>query len=444
MDNLLLRGDTNKEILDLEANLIGSITLDHKRFLQSQEDGLLPEHFENTSYRRAYEIMLEHQASDVVTIMHNMNNKNMFNDIREASAYCISSAGFPHWMKQMNLKTSKNKLRNLAKKIPNIVNENITIEEMIDKVNDLLINNKITKTSGSPKNVIDVINTVEQELKDANSVSKNLLKTGFKNIDQKIKGFKPGDLIVVAGRPGMGKTTWALNIATNNVMQGKKVLIFSLEMTNEQLVKKIISSEAGIPMDSLIAGNMTKQEWSAFDTIKQKLSDSGLYIYDKSPITIETLINKTKAIQSITDVDLIVVDYLQLLMTTNKAPSNSDNRTASMTYISNLLKGLAKEISCPLISLSQLNRGVEARTDKRPVLSDLRDSGSIEQDADMVIMLYRQEYYDSLDTGLAEVIIRKNRLGETGEFELGFEGHRSRFVDPEEQAFGGKKEYGQI
>ena len=154
--------------------------------------------------------------------------------------------------------------------------------------------------------------------------------------------------------------------------------------------------------------------------------------------------NKTKAIQSITDVDLIVVDYLQLLMTTNKAPSNSDSRTASMTYISNLLKGLAKEISCPLISLSQLNRGVEARTDKRPVLSDLRDSGSIEQDADMVIMLYRQEYYDSLDTGLAEVIIRKNRLGETGEFELGFEGHRSRFVDTEEQAFGGRKQYGQI
>ena len=199
----------DKEILDLESNLIGAIALDHKKFLQSQEDGLLPEHFENTSYRRGYEVMLEHQASDIVTLMHNMNNENMFNDIREASAYCISSAGFSHWMKQMNLKTSKNKLRNLAKKIPNIVNENITIEEMIDKVNDLLINNKITKTSGSPKNVIDVINTVEQELKDANSVSRNLLKTGFKNIDQKIKGFKPGDLIVVAGRPGMGKTTWA-------------------------------------------------------------------------------------------------------------------------------------------------------------------------------------------------------------------------------------------
>ena len=143
------------------------------------------------------------------------------------------------------------------------------------------------------------------------------------------------------------------------------------------------------------------------------------------------------------NIDLIVVDYLQLLMTSSKAPSNSDSRAASMSYISNLLKGLAKDIGCPLISLSQLNRGVEARTDKRPVLSDLRDSGSIEQDADMVIMLYRQEYYDALDTGLAEVIIRKNRLGETGDFELGFDGSKSRFTDPEEAAFG-RKENGPI
>lgn len=434
----------DKEILDLEANLIGSMTLDHKRFLEGQEEGLLPEHFENISYRKAYEVMLEHQASDMVTVMHNMKDQYMVQEVRDAGAYCISSAGFSGWMKQMNIKTSKNKLNHLAKKIPQIVQEPITIEEMVDKVNELLVNNKITKTSGAPKKVEDVLHTVEQELKDSKTVNKNLIKTGFKNIDSKIKGFKPGDLIVVAGRPGMGKTTWALNIATNNIFKDKNVLVFSLEMTNEQLVKKIISAESGISMDALISGEMTQKEWMKFHETKQKLGNTGLYVYDKSPITIETLINKTKAIQSIIDVDLIVVDYLQLLMTTNKAPSNSDSRTASMTYISNLLKGLAKEISCPLISLSQLNRGVEARTDKRPVLSDLRDSGSIEQDADMVIMLYRQEYYDSLDTGLAEVIIRKNRLGETGEFELGFEGHRSRFVDPEEQAFGGRKEYGQI
>tara|TARA_R100001086_G_scaffold185202_1_gene103609 strand:- start:165 stop:755 length:591 start_codon:yes stop_codon:yes gene_type:complete len=191
-------------------------------------------------------------------------------------------------------------------------------------------------------------------------------------------------------------------------------------------------------MDLLLTGNLAEFEWDDFNRAKEKIEKSNLFVYDKSPITIETLINKTKTIQAVQEIDLIVVDYLQLLMTSNKAPSNSDSRAASMTYISNLLKGLAKDIGCPLISLSQLNRGVEARTDKRPVLSDLRDSGSIEQDADMVIMLYRQEYYDSLNTGLAEVIIRKNRLGETGEFELAFDGSLSRFLDPEEAAFGRK------
>ena len=434
----------DKEILDLESNVIGAMTLSYGAFLKAQEEGLLPEHFENESYKKAYEVMIKHQASDMVTIMHNMKDIDMVQEVRDAASYCISSAGMNGWLKLMDNKTANRKLLLLAKKIPEIVEKDLTIEQKIEEVNNLLINNKIAKNIGVPKEVKDVLSTVKKELEDAENISKNLIQTGFKNIDRKIKGFKSGDLIVVAGRPGMGKTTWALNIATSNILKGKTVLIFSLEMTNEQLIKKIISSESNLSMDVLIAGGLSIKQWQEFETVNERLKDANLYVYDRSPITIETLINKTKAINSVKDIDLIVVDYLQLLMTTNKAPSNSDSRTASMTYISNLLKGLAKEIGCPLISLSQLNRGVEARTDKRPVLSDLRDSGSIEQDADMVIMLYRQEYYDSLDTGLAEVIIRKNRLGEMGEFELGFDGARSKFIDPEEQAFGGRKEYGQI
>lgn len=439
----LLRGSMDKEIYELEANLIGAMSLDHKRFKKAQEEGLLPEDFETSSYRKAYEIMIEKQASDIVTIRNYINDDFVFEEIREACAYCITPAGFPSWIKAMHNKTANNKLMKLSEKIPEIVSKNDPIEVKVDKVNNLLINNKITKNTGSPVPVKDVLDKVKEELKNSNLMNSKLIKTGFSRIDEKIKGFKDGDLIVVAGRPGMGKTTWALNITTNNILKGKTVLVFSLEMTNEQLIKKIISSQSGLSMDSLITGNLNKNEWKKFEEQKNQLASSKLYVYDKSPITIETLINKTKAIQAVTDIDLIVVDYLQLLMTSNKAPSNSDSRTASMTYISNLLKGLAKDIGCPLISLSQLNRGVETRTDKRPVLSDLRDSGSIEQDADMVIMLYRPEYYDSLETGLAEVIIRKNRLGEMGEFELFFDGSNSKFLDPEESAFG-RKEYGQI
>jgi len=436
----------DKEIYELEANLIGAMALDRKRFKQAQEDGLLPEDFENTAYRKAYEIMLDKQASDIVTIKNFMDDEYMFEEVREACAYCISPAGYSNWIKQMHYKTANNKLLKLADKIPEIVKEDIEIAEKVDRVNQLLIENKVTKNVGAPIEVKDILETVQEELQNTDLISKKLVKTGFHMIDRKIKGFKDGDLIVVAGRPGMGKTTWALNVATNNIMAGKTVLVFSLEMTNEQLVKKIIASESSLKMDKLMTGELDEVDWMKFNKIKEKLYQKNLYVYDKSPITIETLINKTKAIQAVQDIDLIVIDYLQLLMTSNKAPSNSDSRTASMTYISNLLKGLAKDVGCPLISLSQLNRGVEARTDKRPVLSDLRDSGSIEQDADMVIMLYREEYYDSLDTGLADVIIRKNRMGETGEFQLSFNGASSKFMDPEHVAFGKKEEedYGPI
>ena len=438
----------DKEIYELEANLLGAMILDHKRFMKAQEAGLLPEDFETSSYRQAYEVMLDAKASDIVTIRNKVKDDFTFEEIRQAAGYCISPAGFSHWIKAMHEKTANNKLMRLSLKIPEIVEDKITIDEKVDQVNQLLIENKITKNTGAPQSIKDILSTVKQELQDANLIQQKLIKTGFNNIDERLNGFKDGDLIIVAGRPGMGKTTWALNIATNNILKGKTVLVFSLEMTNEQLIKKIVSSESGLSMKSLLTGNLTANEWDKFNTFEKKLSKSNLYVYDKSPITIETLVNKTKAIQSIKDIDLIVVDYLQLLMTSNKAPSNSDSRAASMTYISNLLKGLAKDVGCPVISLSQLNRGVEARVDKRPVLSDLRDSGSIEQDADMVIMLYREEYYDSLNTGLAEVIVRKNRLGETGEFNLAFDGATSKFLDPEEEAFGKKetrkKDYGII
>ena len=434
----------DREIYELEANVLGAMILSHEKFKEAQDLGLDPEEFENRSYRKAYEVMLDKQASDIVTIRNNIKDDLIFLDVKEASAYCISPAGFSGWMSQMKYKTANNKLLNLSTRIPEIVDSDVTIEEKIDTVNQLLIDNKIIKNIGTPKDVSDILESVEYELQNAGTNKQNIVKTGFKEIDEKIKGFKQGDLIIVAGRPGMGKTTWALNIATNNIFAGKTVLIFSLEMTNEQLIKKIISSESGLTTDKMLSGEMNEADWKVFTDFKKKLSKTNLYVYDKSPITIETMINKTKSIQAVKNIDLIVVDYLQLLMTSNKAPSNSDSRTASMTYISNLLKGLAKDIGCPLISLSQLNRGVESRTDKRPVLSDLRDSGSIEQDADMVIMLYRGDYYDSLETNNAEVIVRKNRMGELGDFELGFDGSLSKFLDPEDVAFGRKKEDGPI
>ena len=436
----------DNKITDLESNLIGSMILEQALFNKAQESGLMPDDFEYQSYKEAYRTMIEANTSDVVTLSTKIRNPISIQHIKDAAINCVSSAGFDAWLELMFEKTANNKLRNLASMIPDIVNEKEPIENKVDKINSILVENKITKNFGAPLVISDVMKSVRQEISDAKQMSKNLISTGFSDIDKKLHGFKKGDLIIVAGRPGMGKTTWALNVAANNIKKDKTVLIFSLEMTNEQLIKKVISSESDLTMDKLMTGSLNKEDWDQFNKIEYEMSQKNLYVYDKSPITIETLVNKTKTVQAVKDIDLIVVDYLQLLMTSNKAPANADSRAASMRYISNLLKGLAKDASCPVIALSQLNRGVESRTDKRPILSDLRDSGSIEQDADMVFMLYREEYYDSIDTGSAEIICRKNRMGESGTFELGFDGARSKFTNLEDIAFGAKNkmDYGPI
>lgn len=427
------------KITDLESNIIGSMILEGEQFHKAQESGLMPDDFEYRSYREIYQSMIDANSADIVTLTTKIRNPMVIQDAKDSAINCISSAGFESWLRLMFDKTANNKLRNLAKLIPEIVDEKGPIENKIDQINSILVENKITKNFGSPIVISDIMQSVKDEISNAKEMTKNLISTGFDNIDKKIHGFKRGDLIIVAGRPGMGKTTWALNIAANNINKDKTVLVFSLEMTNEQLVKKIISAESDLSMDKLMTGNLTDDDWKKFNKVESDMSQKNFYVYDKSPITIETLINKAKTVQAVKNIDLIVVDYLQLLMTSNKAPANADSRAASMSYISNLLKGLAKDAGCPVIALSQLNRGVEARVDKRPILSDLRDSGSIEQDADMVFMLYRQEYYDSLDSGMAEIICRKNRMGESGTFELGFDGALSKFVNSEDIAFGKRK-----
>ena len=440
MKSLYIKKNAN---LELESNVIGAMILDSKFFIQAQDRGLKPSDFTVLAFQKTYEIMVEKQGIDIVSLQDHLN-KEMFEKVRLATAEGIIIDDISYWVSLMQDATANRKLLQLAKKIPDIVHQDIKIEEKISKINEHLIGDRITKATGSPKKISQIFNNVEHELTNANEINKNLIKTGFQTLDNKIKGFRSGDLIIIAGRPAMGKTTFALNIATNSVIQGKNVLIFSLEMTNEQLLKKIISAQAELSMDSLLTGDLDTEGWYKFGETKNYFEEKNMFVYDKSPITIETLVNKTKTLQAVMDIDLIVVDYLQLLMTSNKAPSNSDSRASSISYISNLLKGLAKDIGCPLISLSQLSRGVEGRTDKRPILSDLRDSGSIEQDADMVIMLYRDEYYDSLSNDTAEIIIRKNRLGDSGQVDLGFNGAYSKFLDPEEVAFGRIEEEGPI
>ena len=252
------------------------------------------------------------------------------------------------------------------------------------------------------------------------------LPTGFTDFDEMTAGLQPSDLIVLAARPAMGKTTLALNMAEYAALKSKKaVVIFSMEMSASQLAFRLISSIGRINAGRLKTGQLEDEDWSRVTMAMKMLSESKIFIDDEPALSPAKLLSKARRLKREHDLGLVVVDYLQLM----QVPGNSENRATEISEISRSLKALAKELNLPVIALSQLNRGLESRTDKRPVMSDLRESGAIEQDADIILFIYRDDYYnkDSNDKGLAEVLISKHRNGATGTVKLKFFGEYTRF-----------------
>lgn len=252
------------------------------------------------------------------------------------------------------------------------------------------------------------------------------LPTGFTDFDEMTAGLQPSDLIVLAARPAMGKTTLALNMAEYAALKSKKaVVVFSMEMSASQLAFRLISSIGRINAGRLKTGQLEDEDWSRVTMAMKMLSESKIFIDDEPALSPAKLLSKARRLKREHDLGLVVVDYLQLM----QVPGNSENRATEISEISRSLKALAKELHVPVIALSQLNRGLESRTDKRPVMSDLRESGAIEQDADIILFIYRDDYYnkDSNDKGLAEVIISKHRNGATGTVKLKFFGEYTRF-----------------
>lgn len=252
------------------------------------------------------------------------------------------------------------------------------------------------------------------------------LLSGFYDLDAKTGGFQRSDLIIVAGRPSMGKTAICLNIARNIATTYKlPVAIFSLEMSKEQLVQRLLASEAGIESTYLRSGRISQNQWEPLSQALGTLSELPIFIDDTANITVMEMRSQARRLQGEHggQMGLILIDYLQLM------EGSGDNRVQELSKITRSLKGLARELNVPIIALSQLSRGVEARNNKRPMMSDLRESGSIEQDADLVMMIYRDEYYnnDTPDRGIAEVIITKHRNGPTGTERLLFEPQFTRF-----------------
>jgi len=290
------------------------------------------------------------------------------------------------------------------------------------------------KASKGPRHIAEVMGCVVGALQERFEKGDAIagLPTGFADVDQKTTGLYPGDLIIVAGRPAMGKTAWAMNVAENVAIAGKTVLVFSLEMSDMQLATRSLVSVGGADMQAVRTGQLKDDDWDALTVSMSKLHNSKLFIDEAAGAKAGGMLATARQIKRQHGLDLVVIDYLQLMT------GNGTNRTEQVGEISRQLKLMAKTLQCPVICLSQLSRKVEERADKRPLMSDLRDSGSIEQDADAILMLYRDDYYnpESPWRGHAELGLVKNRMGETGTVHLVFQPRHSRFrsADPQEVA----------
>ena len=419
-----------------EQSLLGSILVDPEAITEISEiirpnDFYLSEHTQ--IYSAMCDLFIASKEIDVVTLIDALVSTGVYSksggedyikSLYQAVPNALNIKDYASIVKQ------KSVLRSLIGICSDISEKAYSEEgdanELVEYAEAQIFDIANGRDSKSFKKIQEVITNVYGELHSLAEEGEGArgTKTGFSGIDNVLAGMGNSDLILIGARPGMGKTSFALNIATNVALSsGKNVCIFSLEMSAEQLVTRIISSEAMIDSYALRTGRLDKKQWEDIATTATQLAGCNILIDDTAGITVMGMKTKLRRVQNL---GLVVVDYLQLM----QSDKRKDNRVQEVAEISRGLKLMAKELNVPIICCAQLSRGPESRTDKRPMLSDLRDSGSIEQDADTVIFLYRNEYYDkekSDDGSVAEVIIAKNRHGSQGTVEVGWVGRYTKF-----------------
>jgi len=376
---------------------------------------------------------------DVVTLSDKLGEKGLLEQIGRdrvvqlAAAY-YTSANIRH---HAQIVSEKSLLRQLIKISTTITNAGYDAREDISAIMELaeksIFDLSQRRNTRDFSHISDIIVTTIEQLEELykNQGKSTGVETGFTDFDKKTAGLQPSDLILIGARPSMGKTALLLNIAQHAAIRNNvPTVFFSLEMAKEQLANRLLSAEAGIDSHLLRTGNLDKPEyWDRISECMPAISNAPLYMDDTPGITITEMRAKCRRLKTERNLGLVVIDYLQLM--TSPANARPESRQQEISEISRSLKGLAKELHVPMLVAAQLSRAVEARKDHRPMLSDLRESGAIEQDADLVAFLYRDEYYnpDTLKKGHAEVIIAKQRNGSTGTVELAYLGHLTRFVN---------------
>ena len=427
--------------LEAEQSVLGSILIDSRCVadiigILRPEDFFLPQNRE--IYETVYTMFNFSETIDPVTVLEKMRQLGVYHDntrdyVQQLMEITPTAANA---VRYANIVKDKAMLRGLAdasSDISELVYDQVgTPAEILETAEKKIYSLRKGETGDSLEHVGVTLHKVFDTLTELYQSDSAIpgMSTGLRDLDKKINGLNKSDLFLIAARPAMGKTAFALNIALNVAKKySKTVAVFSLEMSREQLIMRLLANESFVELQKLLTGKLSEEEWTKLAMASAALSQTDLRVDDNPSITVAEINAKCRRLDNL---GLVVIDYLQLMQGSGYGKA-SDNRVNVVSDISRSLKIMAKELNVPVICLSQLSRGPEGRTDKRPMLSDLRESGAIEQDADEVIFLYRDEYYNenTEEKGVAECIVAKNRHGEVGTVKLQWVGQYQTFADRE-------------
>ena len=422
--------------IEAEQSVLGSMILDKTSIAEAAEV-LRGDDFYRENHKLIFSSVIDLYERDIpvdmITLIEHLRSKEKLEGaggITYITEICNSIPSTANLASYIDIVKEKSILRRLIKSSTEIIEESYNQQDDVPKVLD-----------SAEKKIFDIAqNTVNSDFESLSTVlERGFLEieriynnrgevtgvpSGFPELDAKTSGFQKGDMILIAARPSMGKTTFALNLAEYAALRSaKSIVMFSLEMSKEQLAYKLLCSEANVDMLKLRTGNLEDSDWDNIARASGPLADAKIYIDDTAGISVMEMRSKCRRIKIEHGIDMIIIDYLQLMT------GKGESRQQEVSEISRSIKALAKEMQCPVIALSQLSRAPEQRTDHRPMLSDLRESGSIEQDADLVMFLYRDEYYnkETEEKNVAECIIAKQRNGPTGTVKLAWLGQFSKF-----------------
>lgn len=429
---------------EAEKNVLGILLLSNDK-LNIAVEMLSPEDFYNPIHTMIYSAMVKlynlNKPVDLITVSEELRQRGELENtggisyLGQLSTEVVYTSNIEYYIEIIK---DKSTLRNLIDISSSTLDFAYEDREDVDTVLEYAEENlyKITEDAHAegliPVNqvLVETFNEMDKRSQDPNALTG--VTTGFTDLDDRLSGLQKSDLVLIAARPSMGKTALMVNIAMNAAINDKaKVAIFSLEMSRNQLAHRMISSISHVDLQKIISAKLSAEEWDRTLQAIDVINSLDIHIDDTAGISPTELKAKARRLKSKDGLDLIVIDYLQLM----QLSSRNDNRQQEISEISRNLKGIAKDLNIPVVALSQLSRAPEMRGDKRPILSDLRESGAIEQDADVVMFLYRDEYYnpETEKKNIGEVIIAKHRNGPTGMIELTFLGNYTKFVNKERE-----------